>query len=235
MAARRQVELPSPSPSEPGPKVTSEGADATPACRRCLSRHPSGLPQRGSAALARAASDLTSELGADAHSMVGHVRRRLSAALEVELGEDRTDVVLDGLVREEHLRRDLLVRHALGDEEQDRPFPPITREIRNYISRDGVAGTQPITVSAAPCGTRRPGCACPWQHGRCGPAAGLLEVVPQLAAAGRVAQLKEGLGLDLADPLAGHVDLLADLLERPGTAILEAETELQHSALTAGE
>src|SRR3954451_14499656 len=39
----------------------------------------------------------------------------------------------------------------------------------------------------------------------------LLQVVLELAAAGRMAQLAQRLGLDLADPLAGYVELLADL------------------------
>ena len=44
---------------------------------------------------------------------------RPGAALEVELREDRADVVLDRLVGQEYLGRDLLVRLALGDEQQD--------------------------------------------------------------------------------------------------------------------
>src|SRR5262245_30450922 len=63
----------------------------------------------------------------------------------------------------------------------------------------------------------------------------LLEVILELAAAGRVAQLAQRLGLDLADPLAGDVELLADLLEGPGAPVLEAEAELEHPALAAGE
>src|SRR5215207_4230896 len=46
----------------------------------------------------------------------GHVRGGLRSSLEVELGEDRADVVLDGLVRKEHVGGDLLVGLALGDE-----------------------------------------------------------------------------------------------------------------------
>jgi hypothetical protein len=53
--------------------------------------------------------------------------------------------------------------------------------------------------------------------------AGLLQVVPKLARTARVAQLTEGLCLDLAYPLAGHVELLANLLERSGAAVLEAK------------
>src|SRR6185436_9649169 len=61
----------------------------------------------------------------------------------------------------------------------------------------------------------------------------LLEVVLELAAAGRVAQLAQRLGLDLADPLAGDVELLADLLEGPRPAVLEAEPELEHASFAA--
>ena len=56
----------------------------------------------------------------------------------------------------------------------------------------------------------------------------LLQVVLQLARAGRVAQLPECLRLDLADPLAGDVELLADLLQRPRAAVLQPEAELEH-------
>src|SRR6478735_2888992 len=63
----------------------------------------------------------------------------------------------------------------------------------------------------------------------------LFEVVLELAASGRVAQLAQRLGLDLADPLAGDVELLADLLEGPGTPVLEAEAELEHAPLATGQ
>ena len=46
-----------------------------------------------------------------------------------------------------------------------------------------------------------------------------------------MAQLAQRLGLDLADPLASDVELLADLFEGPGTPVLEAEPELQHAPL----
>src|SRR5262245_66617274 len=50
-----------------------------------------------------------------------------------------------------------------------------------------------------------------------------------------MAELAQRLRLDLADPLAGHVELLADLLEGPGTPVLEAESELEHAPLAAGQ
>src|SRR5512132_4141638 len=69
-----------------------------------------------------------------------------------------------------------------------------------------------------------------------GPDGGLrLQVALELSAAGRVAQLAERLGLDLADPLAGDVELLAHFLEGPGAPVLEAEPELEHAPLAAGE
>src|SRR5579862_943387 len=55
---------------------------------------------------------------------------------------------------------------------------------------------------------------------------GLLEVVLELPAPGRMAELPERLRLDLADALAGNVELLAHLLEGSGTPVLEAEPEL---------
>src|SRR5664280_1268186 len=79
-----------------------------------------------------------------------------------------------------------------------------------------------------------PWCACPRQHGRHGPVAGLLhQIAPQLARTAWVAQLPQRHRLDLADPLAAHVELCADLLERAGTAVLQPEPELEHSALTS--
>src|SRR4029077_19808081 len=55
----------------------------------------------------------------------------------------------------------------------------------------------------------------------------LFEVVLELPRPRRVAKLPERLGLDLADPLAGDIELLAHFLEGPGTPVLEAEAELE--------
>src|SRR5688500_10836053 len=60
----------------------------------------------------------------------------------------------------------------------------------------------------------------------------LLEVVLELAAAARMPQLAEGLGLDLADPLARDVEVAPDLLESAGSPVLEPEAELQDASLT---
>src|SRR6187399_2867086 len=78
-------------------------------------------------------------------------------------------------------------------------------------------------------GSRRPAAG----DGR--PRVPLLEVVLELAAAGRMAELAQRLGLDLADAFAGDVELLADLFEGPGTPVLEAEPELQHAPLATGQ
>src|SRR3954467_10313752 len=64
---------------------------------------------------------------------------------------------------------------------------------------------------------------------------GLLEAIPAPPRPGRVAQLAQRLRLDLPDPLASHVELLADLLEGPGTPVLETEPELEHASLAAGQ
>ena len=56
---------------------------------------------------------------------------------------------------------------------------------------------------------------------------GLVQEILELLAAAGVAQLAQRLGLDLADALARDVELLADLFERTGTAVLNAEAELQ--------
>ena len=47
--------------------------------------------------------------------------------------------------------------------------------------------------------------------------------LPELAAAGRVAELAECLDLDLADALAGEPELAPNPLERPSVAIVAAE------------
>src|SRR3954451_21525543 len=54
---------------------------------------------------------------------------------------------------------------------------------------------------------------------------GLFEVVAELLRARRVAQLRQRLGLDLADPLAGETELLADLVERARLAVGETEAQ----------
>src|ERR1035437_7661643 len=50
------------------------------------------------------------------------------------------------------------------------------------------------------------------------PAVRSVEVVPEALGSGRVAQLRHGLGLDLADPLPGDPVDLADLIKEIGRA-----------------
>ena len=59
-----------------------------------------------------------------------------------------------------------------------------------------------------------------------------VEVVAELLAAVRVAELGQRLRLDLADALAGDAELAADLFERAGLAVLEAEPQ-PHDLLLA--
>ena len=54
----------------------------------------------------------------------------------------------------------------------------------------------------------------------------LVQEILQLFAAARMAQLSEGLGLDLADALPGNVEFLAHFLQGTGAAVLDAEAEL---------
>ena len=69
---------------------------------------------------------------------------------------------------------------------------------------------------------------------RIGPGNGLVEVVAQHLRARRVAQLRHRLRLDLADALAGHAVDLADLVERAGLAVSEAEPEPYDPGLALG-
>lgn len=41
-------------------------------------------------------------------------------------------------------------------------------------------------------------------------------------------QLSQGLGLDLANPLAGDVKLFSDLLQGSGMAVVQAEAQAQY-------
>src|SRR5947209_17709969 len=54
---------------------------------------------------------------------------------------------------------------------------------------------------------------------------------PQLVRTGGMAHALERLGLDLANPLAGHAKLLPDLLERPVVAVGQPVPETQHARL----
>src|SRR5215467_7109315 len=59
--------------------------------------------------------------------------------------------------------------------------------------------------------------------------------VPELARAGRVPELGQRLGLDLADPLPGEGELPSDLLQGAGLAGDQAEAQRQDLLLPVGE
>ena len=61
------------------------------------------------------------------------------------------------------------------------------------------------------------------------------EQVPGAGVGRGVAQLRHRPGLDLADPLTGQVEVLADLFERAGLAPVEAEAQLEDLLLTGVE
>src|SRR5215218_6488802 len=61
------------------------------------------------------------------------------------------------------------------------------------------------------------------------------EQVPGAGVRRRVAQLRHGPRLDLADPLAGEVEVLANLFESAGLAPVEPEAELQDLPLAIVE
>src|SRR6266511_4789758 len=63
----------------------------------------------------------------------------------------------------------------------------------------------------------------------------LLQVVLELPAPARVAELAQRLRLDLADALARHVELAADLFEGAGAPVLETEPQLEHATLARRE
>ena len=62
-----------------------------------------------------------------------------------------------------------------------------------------------------------------------------LNIVLQLATAAGVAELGQGLGLDLADTLARDAKLAADFLERTGMSVDKAKAQLDNLALTIGK
>ncbi len=64
---------------------------------------------------------------------------------------------------------------------------------------------------------------------------GAVEEAFELAGADRVLELADGLGLDLADALAGDFEDLADLFERVGVAVADAVAELDDLALAVGQ
>src|SRR3990170_108570 len=63
----------------------------------------------------------------------------------------------------------------------------------------------------------------------------LLQVILELPRAAGVAELAQRFRLDLADPLACDVELLAHLLEGPRPPVLQPEAELKHAPFASGE
>src|SRR5688500_7037197 len=62
-----------------------------------------------------------------------------------------------------------------------------------------------------------------------------IKIVPQLATPARVFQLLQRLRLDLADSLAGHPEVPADLLQRAGAAVFQAEAHDKHVPFALGQ
>ena len=89
----------------------------------CRRRHPSGDAEH-SAVRDRSGRDghraaRAGSVSSRSSDLVGE-HRRLRAALQAELGQDAGDVVLDRLLRQEHLLADLPVGQALGDVAEQR-------------------------------------------------------------------------------------------------------------------
>src|SRR4051794_29560070 len=63
----------------------------------------------------------------------------------------------------------------------------------------------------------------------------LFQVVAQLLRPGRMAQLRQCLGLDLPDALARDAELLADLFQRPRIPIGQSEPQLDDLLLPIGQ
>ena len=61
-----------------------------------------------------------------------------------------------------------------------------------------------------------------------------IQIILQLLRPGRMAQLAECFGLDLANALARHAELPSDLFQGAAAAVFETESKLQHPALAAG-
>ena len=68
---------------------------------------------------------------------------------------------------------------------------------------------------------------------RCGKLSG--EIIAQVPAAGRMAQLAQGFGFDLADALARNVKVLSHLFQRMVLPVDQAKAQLQDFTLPVGE
>ena len=63
----------------------------------------------------------------------------------------------------------------------------------------------------------------------------LVQIIPQLTAAAGVAQLAQGFGFNLPNPLPGHIELLAHLFQCPASPVLKTESEAEHLPFAGGE
>ena len=63
----------------------------------------------------------------------------------------------------------------------------------------------------------------------------LFEIIAEALRARRVAELREGLRLDLANALARDAELLADFFERADLSVVETEAQSHHRAFTIVE
>ena len=57
----------------------------------------------------------------------------------------------------------------------------------------------------------------------------------KLADAGRVTELSQAFGLNLPDPLTGHLELLPDLLQRSGITVMKPESEFENLPFPLGQ
>src|SRR3954470_24726554 len=83
------------------------------------------------------------------------------------------------------------------------------------------------------CAIRRPRMPIPRQ--RRGTRASIIQKTSQLAASARMLELAQRLGLDLADTLARHRELLADLFQRVVGVHADAEAHAQDALLARGQ
>ena len=63
----------------------------------------------------------------------------------------------------------------------------------------------------------------------------LVQKIAKFLAAAGVAQLAQGLGLNLADAFTRDVEFLSDFLKGAGPPVYDAESKLQHFFLTRSE
>src|SRR5690606_37625954 len=112
-----------------------------------------------------------------------------------------------------------------GDANEKRPHPASGPD--SGAGQGGSAEDSTAVRRGAPNAAMRPNPAPPLRLA--------FEEALELVSPTRVTQLAQRLGLDLADPLAGDVELLADFLQRVVGAHLDAEAHPQHLRFERGE